>query len=286
MVSNKVTGINCVPVAIGGVGGSGTRLIAQILKDLGFYIGSDLNEANDNLWFTLLFKRIEILSETDGEFDELVQIFLNGMIENKEFTKSQIKLINNLSTKDRPQHNADWLGQRVNTLLSRQNSSKQSGAWGWKEPNTHIVLDRLHKALPDIKYIHVARNGLDMAHSTNQNQLKLWGTRFIGEDCEISPYYSLKYWCIVHERVLDIGKLMGSRFLFFNYDQFCLEPRNSLTMLLEFLEVDISETRISSLLQLVRVPASMGRFKQHGLEIFAPEDVLFVQRQGFATNID
>jgi hypothetical protein len=57
------------PVIIGGVGGSGTRLIAQMLKELGFYLGSDLNSANDNLWFTLLFKRIEILSASDEEFE-------------------------------------------------------------------------------------------------------------------------------------------------------------------------------------------------------------------------
>jgi hypothetical protein len=44
-------------VAIGGVGGSGTRIVAQLIKDAGFYLGSDLNSANDNLWFTLLFKR-------------------------------------------------------------------------------------------------------------------------------------------------------------------------------------------------------------------------------------
>ena len=53
------------PVAIGGVGGSGTRLIAQLLMELGVYMGSDRNDANDNLWFTLLFKRIEILFASD-----------------------------------------------------------------------------------------------------------------------------------------------------------------------------------------------------------------------------
>ena len=45
------------PVAIGGVGGSGTRVVAEVLKCLGFYLGSLLNSSLDNLWFTLLFKR-------------------------------------------------------------------------------------------------------------------------------------------------------------------------------------------------------------------------------------
>src|SRR5581483_5848515 len=45
------------PVAIGGLGGSGTRVVARLLQDLGFYLGADLNDYEDNLWFTLLMKR-------------------------------------------------------------------------------------------------------------------------------------------------------------------------------------------------------------------------------------
>ena len=45
------------PVVIGGVGGSGTRVIAEILRELKFFIGNDLNGPLDNLTYTLLFKR-------------------------------------------------------------------------------------------------------------------------------------------------------------------------------------------------------------------------------------
>src|SRR6266550_6138718 len=62
------------PVAIGGVGGSGTRLVAEILRHLGYYMGRDLNEASDNLWFTLLFRRTELLNatRTQKEFTQAV----------------------------------------------------------------------------------------------------------------------------------------------------------------------------------------------------------------------
>jgi hypothetical protein len=43
-------------VVVGGVGGSGTRLVATCLQRLGVRIGPDLNESLDNLFFTLLFK--------------------------------------------------------------------------------------------------------------------------------------------------------------------------------------------------------------------------------------
>ncbi len=45
------------PVIIGGVGGSGTRVLAEIVAMFGFFMGKDLNSAGDNLTYTLLFKR-------------------------------------------------------------------------------------------------------------------------------------------------------------------------------------------------------------------------------------
>ncbi|MCW3019543.1 MAG: hypothetical protein JWN10_1851, partial [Solirubrobacterales bacterium] len=45
------------PLVIAGIGGSGTRVAAQLLIELGFYLGEDLNPALDNLTSTFLFKR-------------------------------------------------------------------------------------------------------------------------------------------------------------------------------------------------------------------------------------
>jgi hypothetical protein len=47
------------PVAVGGVGGSGTRVIASLVSSLGYQIGNNLNRAQDDLTFTVLFKRPE-----------------------------------------------------------------------------------------------------------------------------------------------------------------------------------------------------------------------------------
>ncbi len=158
--------------------------------------------------------------------------------------------------------------------------------WGWKEPNTHIVIDRLLKVTPTIKYVHVVRNGLDMAYSANQNQLQLWGPHFIGKECEVSPYYSLRYWCVVHKRVLTLGKSMGSHFLFLNFDQLCQNPEDGVRKLLEFLEMDIPDSRVNNLVDLVKPPVSIGRFRQHDIHIFAPEDITFLKRLGFDTYIE
>ena len=272
------------PVVIGGVGGSGTRLIAQCLRGLGFFIGHDLNEANDNLWFTLLFKRIEILSSSAKEFDEVVEIFLKGMTGCEAFTKKQVDLINAVASEYREQHSTTWLRQRAQTLLSKRQAIGPGTKWGWKEPNSHIVLNRLKDRFGNMKYIHVVRNGLDMAHSDNQNQLRLWGRHLIHEDFNPGPYYSLQYWCIIHRRVLDIGKSMGANFLFLNFDRFCLSPEQGIKDLCEFLGLEVANTLKLSLLSLIHTPVSMGRFKRYGTSIFAEADIGYVKELGFDTD--
>lgn len=284
MFDSKITNRRCAPVAIGGIGGSGTRLIAQLLKEVGFYIGSDINAAYDNLWFTLLFKRIEILSASDNEFEDMVEIFSRGMT-GKGLTEAQIESVNRLAFLDRTQHSSEWLKERAKSLLSKQQSTTPIVAWGWKEPNTHIVINRLQQSLPNMKYIHVMRNGLDMAHSSNQNQINNWGAHIIGPTYNLSPYYSLKFWCKVHQQLLSFCKPMGDRFLLLNFDKFCFHPTRSIKNLLKFLEVEIPETQINYLANLVRVPESIGRFKQHGLHIFEPADISYVRQLGFMTDL-
>ena len=137
-----------------------------------------------------------------------------------------------------------------------------------------------------MKYIHVVRNGLDMAYSDNQNQLRLWGAHFIGANHEVTPHFSLKYWHRVHRRVLDLCESMGSRFLFLNYDNLCLDPIDGMKKIVEFLGLEVTDSRISNLSRLVTVPNSINRFKQYGLHMFDDDDIAFVKQLGFETSPD
>ena len=47
-------------MVIGGIGGSGTRVVAQVVRDAGIAIGADLNASLDNLVFSFLFKRTDL----------------------------------------------------------------------------------------------------------------------------------------------------------------------------------------------------------------------------------
>ena len=73
------------PVGVGGIGGSGTRVVAEVLGKVNYYMGSHLNRALDNLWFTLLFKRPQWLRRASREGgDEVLRglrIFEKAMTE-------------------------------------------------------------------------------------------------------------------------------------------------------------------------------------------------------------
>src|SRR5687767_12628130 len=99
------------PVGIGGIGGSGTRVGAALLQMLDFYIGDDLNQALDNLWFTLLFKRKAILSQTDPTLESLYPLFRFRMSGRTDLSSDQRNVIMQLANTDRPQHPKAWLMQ-------------------------------------------------------------------------------------------------------------------------------------------------------------------------------
>ena len=194
--------ITSCPVAIGGIGGSGTRLFALLLKLHGYYLGADLNEAQDNLWFTLLFKRRSAILENDIIFSNLIEIFFSAMQGDRKLILAHIDLILSLTKQDRINHDREWLLERYKTLL--YHPLLKSHLWGWKEPNTHIFIDKFLKRNKELKYIHILRDPYYMAQSQNQNQLRIWGQFFFDNNIEITPRNSLTYWRKMHERILSL----------------------------------------------------------------------------------
>ncbi len=271
------------PVAVGGIGGSGTRLVAQMLSASGYFLGADLNEASDNLWFTLLFKRPDILACTDREYADLCEIFVKGMVGGGEFIGDEREIVQRLAATGRDQHDAKWLQERADTLLSHHMPRDADERWGWKEPNTHVVLDRLIRAFRGMQYIFVSRHGLDMAVSSNQNQPQLWGPTFLGEPFAATPRYSLRYWCFMHRRVMAIGEEMGERFLFLKYDDLCRDQSPELARLCRF--VGVSEPTVPQrLLNLVTPPTTIGRYMAHRRDEFDEDDIAYVESLGFAVD--
>jgi hypothetical protein len=266
------------PIAIGGVGGSGTRVVAEILREAGFHMGADRNSACDNLWFTLLFKRMEALDLSEQHFGELVDILRWAMTGAPSAPHGMIERLEKLGAIDRPQHKSEWLLERAASLAAAKGMPDNCCRWGWKEPNTHVFISRLWQHLPELKYVHVVRHGLDMAYSKNQNQLHLWGSYFLGSPGEDSLKRRLSYWCVVHKRIQSLAAANPERVLWLDYDKLCIDPIPELNRLAEFVGISGEELSRHRSLIWAKQPK---RYDRAALSDFEPADISYVEALGY-----
>ena len=276
------------PVVVGGVGGSGTRLIAEILREAGFYLGKDLNTALDNLWFTVLLKRPDIFQKPSTAKTEIfsrLSVFTKLMRGDSSLTWHErayiIHAITGMMIHGHDYRHAGrglWTLQRGFSMIHRENNPRSvSIGWGWKEPNTHIFIEYLDEFFSTLKYIHVIRHGLDMAFSSNQAQLFNWGSVFGIErprTMEAIPRASLEYWIRANQRICRLAATMEDRFLVINFDNLCVSPESGIRRILEFLGLrTMDDEKIHRLCLIPRKPESMGRYREHDLSCF-PEHLL------------
>ncbi|MEP4309653.1 MAG: hypothetical protein ABJ364_07890, partial [Lentilitoribacter sp.] len=166
-------------VAIGGLGGSGTRVVAAALQSFDYNIGTRLNVPLDNLWFTVLFKRRAwtVARPDPADVRSSISLFQRATVSglNGNINKTEQDLITTLCADLHPHGN--WKPGATtmdaeSLIASTQSLVPANVPWGWKEPNTHLFLPYLDAEIPNFHYIHVVRNGMDMAFSKNTWQMR------------------------------------------------------------------------------------------------------------------
>jgi hypothetical protein len=229
------------PVAVGAIGGSGSRVLARILRGAGVSIGANLNESEDNLDFTIRFRHRDIVSLSDDQFS----------IRLAEF---------------------EAISQATMQQVQRRR-------WGWKEPNSHVIIDRIFDYYPKMRYIHLLRDGRDMAFSRNCNQARLWGPIFLGRALSDppSPRDMLAYFCAVHRRVSELAKQPGNRdrILFVNYEQLCGNPEDEIHRILNFIGMH-AVLPIADLAALIHPSSGIGRHRAHDDSVFYRSDIQYL----------
>lgn len=286
------------PIVIGGVGGSGTRVVATILKKIGVYIGYDLDQAMDNLLFLLLFKRPKWFNNLHNEKETIfigLNIFSKAIFHQKVFSFAEIRfLLHAVFEIAFFGHNFHGDGRGVWPLVRAWKIFNRSYApppklmeWGWKEPNTHIYINYLNEYYKNMKYIHVIRHGLDMAFSKNQQQLYNWGT-FFGISLPTSPNdepnESLKYWLRANRRIYEIGRKLGEKkFSVINFEKLCSSPKQEINKIISFLNIKPHINDLETSYSIPKKTESMGRYKNYELDQFDKKDLDELNQFGYST---
>ncbi|PJB55099.1 MAG: hypothetical protein CO098_18060 [Bacteroidetes bacterium CG_4_9_14_3_um_filter_41_19] len=286
------------PIVIGGIGGSGTRVLASILKVFNVYIGDDLNRPLDNLTYTFLFKRPLWYNRNHLNADKIrtgIRIIEKSMLNNHFYSISELTfLINATISMAKSGHNTQkkgtgsWAFHRLfHILLERQKDIQSYSGWGWKEPNSHLILENLHEHFNGFKYIHTIRHGLDMAYSDNQQQLYNWGKMFgvgLPEIKEEIPFASFRYWVKVNRRIIELRKKIGSdKIYLINFDEFCLNPEPEIRKIINFIGIEVGENQLEKAIGIPSIPDSKDRYKEHDLTIYREDDLQFLHSLGYSS---
>jgi len=293
------------PIVIGGVGGSGTRVLAEIVAMFGTYLGADLNKASDNLTYTLLFRRPRWFYRNRDDRKQIatgIALFRKLMLRDAKLSAREIAfLMRAVISVAAFGHTSRQIGEKPGQgngkglwPLERLQRLRGGGLgaapgisrWGWKEPNSHLLIENLAEQFPGLKYIHTIRHGLDMAFSKNQLQLYSWGRMFgvaLPANSALEPRASLKYWIAANQRVLGVQERIGHhRVLVINFDRLCLQPEAEIRNLLRFLDIAVDPAAYERAVRMPRKPSSIGRYRSEDLGQFDAGDLAQVPRFGFS----
>ncbi len=288
MSKYSIAARDSAPIVIGGVGGSGTRLVTQLLQQQGVVFGGDKNEELDNLWFSLLFVDRDIFSRPAHEIEKRLWLFVNAMRGREALSEELTSMLDAATRFDRgPALRQSVLQAARNTIDDPVYAVESAAAWGWKQPNVQVMVPLIAPYLAGMKYIYVVRNGLDMAFGYNQNQLKyFWGDLLLGNDAEATPANALRYWVASYKRNRSYRALLGDRLYILNFDLLCANPREELLKLGDFLGLNPVEDVLASAESSVLTPGSTGRYKHHDCSQLAAGDIDFVRALGFDAEIE
>lgn len=268
-------------IAIGALGGSGTRAVAQTLMDSGVCMGKVLNDSNDNLLFTHLLKNPDWYKRVNGK-DELIKARMDLFL--------KIMHGHSLSFKEKYLFaKAVYTNPLVSTTkkniysLYKKHLNKRNHILGWKEPNTQFYAKFFLKNYSNFKYVHVIRHGLDMAFSNNKQQLTNWGFLYDiyldGKEgkSEIA-YKQLDFW--IKSTTDWVNQKSSNQIFLLNYNKLCNSPKSEIENMLGFLNIDIHESKIDFLSEKIK-PYSNNRYKDYDLSIFSKNQLNKVKELGF-----
>lgn len=237
------------PLVIGATGGSGTRVIARIAGQAGFELGTNLNVSHDAL---------EFLPFHEKWIDRFLELQKGGPLVPATDTPEQLK--------------NDFTQVIGRHLAAVDPAIREPGQrWGWKAPRSIYLLPFFHAIYPEMKFIHVLRDGRDMAFSRNQNQLRKHGRRLLSwRERWFAPraLRSILLWDRVNGRAADYAReQLGGNYLLVRFENLCLAPVETTAAVLKFLEAPGDAAAIAA--EEIKAPSSLGRWRSQPPDLIA-----------------
>jgi hypothetical protein len=238
------------PVILLGMHRSGTSLTTRLLKDVGIFMGSKLSKNAESPYFQNVNREIFARAKATWSKIDPVVVSMNA----KDYIEREAQWL----------HNAlfDKSGIKAHFDVPSWNEISQSHAfrWGWKDPRTTITFPIWLRIFPDAKFVHVIRNGIDVAISLNRRHMtrSKWWHRFSfyhDYNPEIADFqYCFKLW---ESYVTYINKrrylIPECNYLELRYEDLLTAPDIQFANLLGFLEHLIDANLFEQVCQQINV---------------------------------
>jgi hypothetical protein len=218
------------PIIVGGSGHSGTRAVIDVVSAGGVFTGVNrLTKRPDSGDLRIL-----------GLLDTWVGKYINGSMSSAELSTMKRKFARRL---------------RIYFPI-------RSKAWGFKNPRTMLLLPFLHDLFPSMRFVHVIRDGRDIALGNPLSQQNQYAAKFLSplEQLLSTEEKMILYWGRANEKARDFASSkLPDRYLLVRWEDLCRSPRETVTNLLEFCSCPAE--RVNTSIGLIARPTSMGRWK-------------------------
>lgn len=143
------------PIIILGMHRSGTKLISWIMRQLGVFMGRDLDANHESYHFIRLNNWI--LHKYDGSWDRPPSVSAI-----RELSPTRNQIIRRLTAVTSGKQMLRYLGP---LKYSQYKMKRFSNPWGWKDPRNTFTSWLWDEIFPDANYIYIVRCGVDVAQS-------------------------------------------------------------------------------------------------------------------------
>lgn len=233
------------PVVVLGTGGSGTRGMQRLLDSAGYFMGTNINRPGDALDIAWFIRRWVNPYLAKSRWVE--RMWADG--EPRRF-----------------RHPGGMAADFAATVEDhREAIGRRKARWGWKVPRTILVLPFVHEFFPEMRAIHLVRDGRDMAYSPNQNQARRYAHVLDASVSELpAPSQSISFWAHVNLAAARYGeRALGNRYLCLRYEEICADPAGLATRLVDFLDSPKSADAMrSAAVAEIQPSPSIGRWRQ------------------------
>lgn len=155
---------NMPPIIIIGMHRSGTTMIASMLRELGLFIGNDLEENYESMFY--INHNDWLLHQCGGAWDNPSSIEWlykddDLMLLSEGYLRARIAGL----------PVSKYLGVKK-YILGNRPLSHMGQVWGWKDPRMTYTLPIWLRLFPDAKVVHIYRNGVPVAASLRTRDRK------------------------------------------------------------------------------------------------------------------